>query len=312
MKISVLMPVYNTPEDFLRDAIESILNQTYKDFEFVIVNDGSTNNAEEVIFSYKDSRIKYIKNEQNMGLIKTLNRGLDNATGEYVARFDSDDISLPNRLEIQAKFLDKNPQVGVVGSRYESFPKKRISDELTDSKLIKESLLVVSNQIGHPTVMFRKNILDENNIRYDEKALYVEDYKIWLDLIDKTEFSNIEEILLKYRRHGGSICSKNTIRQNINAQKIMFQAQSKFFNVKVNDVISILENLFDDKNIDINDLKTILEFVNKIKFAMKNQSFSIEYKLNHQFAKFALKKCKKSFAYYKARLGGELKPFFEK
>ena len=91
VKVTVLMSVYNTEESFLREAIESILNQTFKDFEFLIINDGSTNNAETVIRSYNDSRINYVLNEQNLGLIASLNKGLALAKGEYIARFDSDD-----------------------------------------------------------------------------------------------------------------------------------------------------------------------------------------------------------------------------
>src|SRR5574344_639787 len=111
-KISVVMPVYNTDETFLRESIESILNQSFKDFEFIIINDGSTNNAEDVILSYKDERIRYYKNDINLKLIKTLNRGLLLAEGEYIARMDSDDISLPTRFQTQVEFLGKNPNIG--------------------------------------------------------------------------------------------------------------------------------------------------------------------------------------------------------
>jgi len=311
-KISVLMPVYNTPENFLRDAIDSILNQTYNDFEFIIVNDGSTNNAEDVIFSYKDERIKYIKNEKNLGLIAASNKGFDNAHGEYIARFDSDDISLPERLAKQAEFLDKNIDVGVLGTQYESFPKKRISDAETDSKKIKETLLVQSNQIGNPTVMFRKKLLVENNIRYDKNALYVEDYKIWLDLINKTEFANLNEILLKYRRHGGSICSQNSKIQNLNVQKIMFEAQANYFNSDAAQAIETVEKLRKNEKIKTKDLKEILAFVNEVKKSMKDRNFSTAYKLNHEFAKSALKNCSKDFEYLKSLLKGELKIFFDK
>ena len=130
-RVSVLMSVYNTEEDFLRDAIKSILNQTFTDFEFLIINDGSKNNAEEVILSFNDDRIKYILNEKNLGLIDSLNKGLSLAQGEYIARFDSDDISSNKRLEKQVEFMDKNPNVGLLGTQYESFPKKRTTHKLS-------------------------------------------------------------------------------------------------------------------------------------------------------------------------------------
>lgn len=96
--ISVIMPVYNTKEKFLREAVESILNQTFTDFEFIIINDGSDSITEDIILSYKDLRIKYLKNEQNLGIVQSLNKALKSASGKYIARMDADDISMPHRL----------------------------------------------------------------------------------------------------------------------------------------------------------------------------------------------------------------------
>lgn len=311
-KVTVLMSVYNTEEEFLREAIESILNQTFKDFEFLIINDGSTNNSEEVIKSYKDERIRYVLNEQNLRLIASLNKGLDLAQGEYIARFDSDDISLPTRLEEQVKFMDLHPEVGLLGTQYESFPKKRISDGLTDSKVIKEALLVSSNQLGHPTVMIRTSVIREHNLKYDKDALHVEDYKLWLDISEFTEIANLDKILLKYRRHGGSICSNNAVKQNLNVQKIMFNAQAKYFGIDSSEQLKIVENLQNNKKINTDDLKKILEFVNQVKQKMAENNFSAEYRLNHQFAKFTLKKCRKNFEFLKMKFSGQLKTFYEK
>ena len=311
-KISVLMPVYNTPKDFLKEAIDSILNQTFKDFEFLIINDGSTNNAEDIILSYEDKRIKYIKNEKNLGLIDTLNKGIELAQGEYIARFDSDDISLPERLEKQYNYMINNPQVGVLGTQYESFPKRKVSNLATKNDTIKEILLLDSNTIGHPTVMIKKSILLDNNVRYDKQALYVEDYKMWLDLIDKTEFANLEDILLKYRRHNESICKQNSQKQNINVQKIMFEAQAKYFNINANTIVEIIERLKNNQKIKTNDLLEISNFANEIKKLAQQKNFSTEYKLNHIFSKFILKKCEKDFLYFKLYLSKKLNLFFEK
>lgn len=311
-KVTVLMSVYNTEEEYLREAIESILNQTYKDFEFLIINDGSTNNAEDVILSYKDNRIRYVLNEQNLRLIASLNKGLDMAQGEYIARFDSDDISRSQRLEKQVKFMDEHPNIGLLGTQYESFPKKRVSDGLTDSKLIKEALLVSSNQMGHPTVMIRTSVLREHRLKYDKDALHVEDYKLWLDMADFTDIANLNDILLDYRRHRGSICSNNTINQNLTVQKIMFNAQAKYFGLNNNEPLKTIEKLQNNKKITTDDLKRNLEFVNQVKEKMAKKNFSIEYRLNHQFAKFALKKCCKSLEFIKMQFCGELKTFYEK
>ena len=116
MKLSVIMPVYNTKEEFLREAVESILNQTYTDYELIIIDDGSTNNVEEVINSYKDKRIVYIRQE-NTGIVGALNNGWNHAKGEYIARMDSDDVSYPDRFEKQAMFLDNNPDISLVGGQ---------------------------------------------------------------------------------------------------------------------------------------------------------------------------------------------------
>ena len=112
-EITVLMPVYNG-EKYLRPAIESILNQTFSDFEFLIINDGSTDNSESIILSYKDERIRYVKNENNLKLIKTLNKGIDLARGKYIARMDADDISLPTRLEREIEYMESHPECGLV------------------------------------------------------------------------------------------------------------------------------------------------------------------------------------------------------
>ena len=114
-KVTVLMSVYNG-EKHLREAIDSILNQTFGDFEFLIINDGSTDRTADILQSYQDSRIKIIHNEKNIGLTKSLNKGLKLAKGEYLARMDADDISYPNRLEVQYEYMEKNPNVGIVGS----------------------------------------------------------------------------------------------------------------------------------------------------------------------------------------------------
>jgi glycosyltransferase involved in cell wall biosynthesis len=114
-RITVLMPVYNG-EKYLREAIDSIFNQTFTDFEFLIVDDGSTDNSVEIINSYQNSRINLVKNDKNEGLVYTLNRGLSLAKGEYIARMDCDDISLPERLKKQIDFLDSNSEIAVVGT----------------------------------------------------------------------------------------------------------------------------------------------------------------------------------------------------
>ncbi len=119
-KVTVLMPVYNA-EKYLKTAIESILKQTFSDFELLIINDGSTDGSEEIIRSFNDKRIRLFNNEQNLGIIKTLNKGLNLAKGEYIIRMDADDISLPDRLELQVKYMEENPGIGISGTQARIF-----------------------------------------------------------------------------------------------------------------------------------------------------------------------------------------------
>lgn len=195
-KVSVLMPVYNTKEEYLREAIESILNQTFTDFEFIIINDGSTNNSEEVILSYNDKRIKYYR-QKNQGIANSLNNGLDVACGEYIARMDSDDISLPTRLEKEVNILDYNSNINIVGAFYEIFPKKNI---IITPEVPKYTDLIKSCCIGHPTVMFRQKDFEKYNLRYNPEYK-CEDYELWSRAIRYLSFYNIQEVLLKYRWH---------------------------------------------------------------------------------------------------------------
>lgn len=214
-KVSVLMPVYNTEEEYLREAIESILNQTYTDFEFIIINDGSTNNAKDVILSYDDARIKYYEQE-NRGLINTLNRGISLCSGEYIARMDSDDISLPERFGKQVEVLDKNPDIGLVGGFIKFFPDDYILEYVEYPKYLD---FLNNNSLGHPVVMFRKSVFEKYDLKY-ENYLHAEDYELWTRLVKYTKIYNIQELLLNYRVHDTSISVKHCELQKETANRI--------------------------------------------------------------------------------------------
>ena len=201
-KVSVLTPLYNTNHKFLKEMIESILNQTFDDFEFILLND-SPNNKElkDIVLSYKDNRIIYIENEENIGISKSRNKLLELAKGEYIAIFDHDDISLPQRLEKQVDFLDKNPRIGVVGSNFRRFSNNRKSKNPENNLDIKINLVVRGCIMTHSSVMIRKSLLTENSIKWEEEYSPCEDYMLFAELIDKTMFYNIQEPLLIYRDH---------------------------------------------------------------------------------------------------------------
>lgn len=219
MKISVLMPVYNG-EKYIKEAIDSILQQTFSNFELLIVNDGSNDRSEEIIKNYNDNRIRLLKNERNLGLVKTLNIGLDATEGEYVARMDQDDISCPDRLEKQIVFMEKHPEVGVLGTWTKVLREKDIfiGRYYCNHEEIKASL-IFSSPMAHPSVMLRKEVMEKNNLKYKEGSR-TEDYELWSRMIRYTKFANLSKPLLIYRKHSDSMCSKEAPEQNINTRAI--------------------------------------------------------------------------------------------
>lgn len=206
-KVSVLMPVYKTDEKFLREAIESILNQTFKDFEFLILDDCPDDTRENIVKSYKDKRIKYSKNEKNMGITPSRNKLIDMAKGEYLAVMDHDDVSLPERFAKQVAYLDAHKDVGVVSCKVMSMIRGKASKNPTNSNDIKLALMSVS-AMAHPASMIRKSVLTENKIRYEEEFSPSEDYALWCRLIPHTNFHNIDEILFHYRDHAENTTHK--------------------------------------------------------------------------------------------------------
>lgn len=237
--VTVLMPVYNA-EKYLAEAIESILHQTYQDFEFLIINDGSTDGSEDVILNYAevDSRINYVKNEHNIKLIATLNKGVKLAKGKYIVRMDADDISVPERIEKQVSFMESHPNVGVCGSYFTVFG-EGIKDPYVvtrplGNETIKASLLF-TNPLGHPNVIIRKSLMIDNDIWYNSRFYRIEDWGLWTMLMNKCDFENIPESLLRYRRTStqetaiGSVDPKNIeyrlelIKENVKQRGLCFE-----------------------------------------------------------------------------------------
>lgn len=211
--VSVLMPVYNAEADTFKTAVESILNQTYKNFEFIIINDGSTNNTEEVILSFKDERIRYFKNNKNLKIIKTLNIGLELARGKYIARLDSDDYCDKTRLEKQVKYLEENPEIGLLGTYYEHVPENRVVAHPFKPDEVKLYLRGCQNCILHSSAMFRKSVLDKLNLKYNECALHAEDYMLWSNISNVTGVAIYPEVLTFYRSSASGISSSNRFVQ---------------------------------------------------------------------------------------------------
>jgi len=204
--ISVLLPAFNA-EKYIELAIQSILNQTYSNFELIILNDGSSDRTEEIIKSFKDTRVIYIKNEQNIGLVNTLNKGLSLAKGKYIARMDADDISYIYRFSKQHSFLENNPSYIICSSSRKDFNDSNNRDHISympvsDSAIRISSIF--SPPFTHPAVMFRKDVILKNNLFYDENFKYSEDYEFWIRLLEYGKGYNFKEVLLAYRNTPGS------------------------------------------------------------------------------------------------------------
>ena len=201
-RVSVLTPIYNTNPGHLREMIESILNQTFTDCEFLILNDSPDNKEiEKIVMEYAkhDKRVKYAKNDKNMGITPSRNKLLKMASGEYLAIFDHDDISVPTRLEQQVAYLDANPYVGVVSGWLQYFGADNIIMKNPETDTDIRVMMCDNCCVAHTAAMIRKSDLVDNGIEYEEFYTPAEDYRLWARLMDVTHFYNIQDVLVKYR-----------------------------------------------------------------------------------------------------------------
>lgn len=238
--VSVLMPAYNAAEH-IREAIDSILEQTFTDFEFLIINDGSTDNTVDIISEYDDPRIKLVHNDGNKGLIYSLNYGLEIAQGKYIARMDADDIAMDTRLEKQVRFLEDNPDTSILGTAFifMGTPHEIHHPNYNEEIRIK---LLDDGAFAHPTVMMRKDSIDSNNIRYNGDYKYIEDYQFWVEAaIKNLKMANLDEVLLQYRQHSNQVSSQKYNEQEETKQRIKLEYLSHYFGkyMNVDELVSV-------------------------------------------------------------------------
>ena len=220
-QITVLMSVYNCAE-FVKIAIDSILQQSFSDFEFIIIDDCSTDNSREIINCFKDKRIRLVCNDSNIGLSGSLNKGILLSNGRYIARMDADDISYYNRLKVQFEFMERHPDIGVCGTWLKTFGDKNIEWRYpVESDPIKCCLLFES-PFAHPTVMIRRDTLIKNKILYDASNQITEDYDFWVRLSNITNFANIPEVLYSYRLHQRQAGCVRASEQRTASRKIRY------------------------------------------------------------------------------------------
>ncbi|GAB7225729.1 hypothetical protein VoSk93_49500 [Vibrio owensii] len=243
--VSVVLPVFNA-EKTIKEAISSILSQTYLNFELIIINDGSQDSSDRIINSFDDSRIKYIINDENLGLIKTLNKAFSLCSGKYIARMDSDDISEDERISKQVQFLENNLDYVAVGTKIKyfsdfSFKKKDFISPEKHNDILNRMFL--ASPLAHPSAMLRKDILDTYNIKYRTNAKHVEDYMLWVELSEYGKLYNIQESLLNYRispSQISSVYSKEQREMALTIQNKLFCRLQSIY--KVNDIKSIFPN----------------------------------------------------------------------
>ena len=262
--VSVVMANYNTRIEYLKEAIDSILNQTFSDFEFIIVDDCSSDDSYEFVKTYTDERIVLLRNEHNLGLTKSLNIGFSYANGKYIARMDSDDISLPERFEKQVRFMDENPDLIVSGTWFEKFgvENKIRRPVISDFELYRCQLVFSDTPITlcHPSAIFRKSLLDEFSIKYDESILKSQDYAMWAECSKHARIDILNEVLLRYRTHEKQISVSDCATQ---ADYSLIVCKNQLSELGV----SADENLADFRNCHITSVskaRDFFSFINSI------------------------------------------------
>ncbi len=218
--VSVVMPVYNA-EKYLKESIDSILNQSYRNIELVIVNDGSTDSSKDIILGITDSRIRLIENERNSGIVFTRNAGLESASGEYIATLDSDDIALPDRLEKQVKFLEENRTHGMCGTFYIVIDgngnlQKSIRFPTDNEDIL--TYLMIGNCFCNSTILLRSRLAKE--LKYREQFDIVEDYELWYRMSKFVKLANLSFFGTYYRVHGNNISVSKMADMFARAKKI--------------------------------------------------------------------------------------------
>lgn len=242
-KISVVMPTYNTEVSILKEAVDSILNQTFGDFEFIIIDDGSTNSSVEYLKNIQDQRVKIIRNDTNIGITKSLNIGLRVAKGKYIARMDSDDIAFLDRFEKQYAFMESHPDVFICGAQARYFKDKALPVPDSDNQIKKQSVFIkkkasrgkgnteiINSKMEdmesyrvrmlftnpgpvHPTAFFNHEKLIQYKIEYNEEIVYAQDYDLWMRISSVGKICTLPEVLLYYRVHSGQITKEHRKKQ---------------------------------------------------------------------------------------------------
>jgi len=271
------MAVYNS-EKYVREAVDSILNQTFKSFEFIIINDGSTDKTQEILESYNDPRI-VITHQKHMGLTKSLNKGIALAKGKFIARQDADDISLPDRLEKQIEFLELHKDIALLGTAAKIIDIRGFYLRTVRYPTDHSSLSIAinhSNQFWHGSVMFRRQSFLELG-GYQEILFTAQDYDLWLRFVEKFKVANLSDPLYKYRLNYLSLSFKKIVYQRRMAIFAKELARARKKGIKEKQIINVLESYL-KLNMNLAEKREIIQIYNPwglllLRHNKKNQAF---------------------------------------
>jgi glycosyltransferase involved in cell wall biosynthesis len=214
------MPVYNV-EKYIKESVESVLNQTFTNFELLIYDDCCTDDTIKIIEQFNDNRITIIKNDENIGLTKSLNKGIKIAKGKYIARTDGDDICMPDRFEKQLKAFEGDSELGICGSWFLNFGDRDGITTYPEFHIDIQIGLLYQSQFCHVSVMIKKAVLEQNNLTYNENFVTAQDFELWSRIAHVTKTRNLPEVLMKCRFHSSSISVLKKEQQLRNRDQII-------------------------------------------------------------------------------------------
>ena len=272
--ISVVLPVYNVGH-YIEECLDSILAQSFQDFEIIVIDDCSTDDTVKLVESYKDPRIFIKKKDRNKGLIDSLNLGFEIAKGKYIARMDGDDISTTDRFQKQLDVLENNPQIDVCGCWLQQFGKKHeiIKHKKNHEKIVVQMLLSCSMSMG--SVMFNRKSLE--TYKFDINKKHVEDYDFWSRAAWTCKFYNIQEVLYYYRMHESQVSSthkKIQIKGDIPIKLYLFK-KTGYNPAKFSDEL-ITKMLLLNKPLSINELDLFLKWLKELAFLNKKSNVFLQ------------------------------------
>jgi glycosyltransferase involved in cell wall biosynthesis len=269
--VTVLMPCYNA-ELYVKEALSSLIDQTYRNLEILLIDDGCTDSTPDIIaaMALTDKRIRIVRNEKNMKLIPSLNKGILLAQGDYIARMDADDISLPDRIERQLAFIEETGADLVSSSVIvidESGKKLEVIPPRGHQQITIEWLSMFINPMGHPSVMAKTAIFRKHNYLEDEMALHTEDYEIWARMMRHgVKMANADAPTIKYRVNPHSVSIRHTEIQNRNFARCVKQHIESYSGLTMDDLTAqIVSNRFQEAKVSFSDIKAAFRFIRTLR-----------------------------------------------